>query len=121
MMRLFALRGATQLQADSAQEMMEKVGTLADSLFKENSIDPSDVVSIHFTVTGDLHSMNPATAYRRWTNESKIPLFCSREPDIDGMMPRVVRVLMYLYKDDQSPSLKAQYHGNTRQLRPDIF
>jgi len=119
-MRLYALRGATQLEHDTEQQMLDKVEELMKALFESNSIDGKDVVSIHFTMTEDLHSLNPATAYRKRCKDTDIPLFCSQEPTIDGMMPRVVRVLLHLYRDEKGQPLKAQYHGNTKRLRPDL-
>ena len=45
MERLYALRGATQLQEDTPQEMQEKVGTLMNELFEVNDITSASVVS----------------------------------------------------------------------------
>ena len=120
MERLYALRGATQLQEDTPREMQEKVGALMRELFELNDITSTSVVSIQFTVTQDLRSMNPATAFRKTTGEGSIPLFCSREPDIEGMPERTVRVMIHLYRDSSLGSPRALYHGATTMLRPDI-
>jgi len=120
MERLYALRGATQLQEDTPQEMQEKVGTLMNELFEVNDITSASVVSIQFTVTKDLISMNPATAFRKATGEGSIPLFCSQEPDVEGMPERTVRVMILLYRESSLGSPRALYHGATTSLRPDI-
>ncbi len=119
-MRLYALRGATQLDSDSEEEMLEKVEAMMKALFEENSLRDHDVVSINFTVTNDLHSMNPATAYRRRGGANNIPLLCSQEPQIVNMMPRVVRALLYVYREEGEKPLLPQYLGETKKLRPDL-
>jgi chorismate mutase len=119
-MRLYALRGATQLECDDETQMLEKVETLMKALFEKNKIVPEQVVSIHFTLTDDLHSMNPATAYRRRCESHDIPLFCSQEPTIINMLPMVVRVMIHLYRESSEERLVHQYLEGTNMLRPDL-
>ncbi len=121
MERLYALRGATQLSSDTAREMTDRVGSLMGELFETNAIDPESVVSIQFTVTSDLKSMNPATAFRKATGEGSIPLFCAQEPEVQGMPERTVRVMLHLYRSSHETVLQPVYHGETKNLRPDII
>ncbi len=120
MERLYALRGATQLDIDTPQEMQDKVLALMKALFEKNSIVSEKVVSIQFSVTHDLQSMNPATAFRKTTGEGSIPLFCSQEPVVVDMPERTVRVMIQLYRDENLGALQPVYHGETKILRPDI-
>ncbi len=120
MSRLFALRGATQLQVDTPEEMVKRVSELLNSLFAMNSIVPESVVSIQFTVTPDLTAMNPATAYRKGTGEGRIPLFCMQEPLVTGMLERTVRVMLHLYREETDAPLRSVYQGGTALLRPDL-
>ncbi len=120
MERLYALRGATQLHMDTPQEMQEKVGALMKELFEMNGIASESVVSIQFSVTRDLTSLNPATAFRKATGEGSIPLFCSQEPEIEGMPERTVRVMLHLYRESSLGAPRALYHGATTALRPDL-
>ena len=121
MKRLYALRGATQLAKDTKEEMGEKIETLINTLYDENNIIIEDVVSIQFTITSDLHSLNPATAYRLRCKKGEAPLFCSSEPTIDGMLERTVRVMIYLYRDKSEKELIPIYLEGTRTLREDLF
>ena len=47
-----------------------------------------------FTATPDLHSEFPALAARQ-LGIGDVPLICAQELDIDGAMPRVIRVMVH--------------------------
>ena len=121
MNKLYALRGATQLEADTAEEMGQKIETLINAMYEINEIVIDEVVSIQFTITNDLHSLNPATAYRLRCKKGEAPLFCSVEPDIIGMLDRTVRVMIHLYRDDSEKKLQHIYQEGTAVLRKDLF
>jgi chorismate mutase len=59
-----AIRGATTLDADTREQMIERVTSLLGDMFSRNHVDLDDVISIFFTATDDLHSMFPAEAAR---------------------------------------------------------
>ena len=59
-----ALRGATTLDEDSADQMTERVGELLRQLLDRNGIGHDDLVSVIFTATADLVHMFPAAAAR---------------------------------------------------------
>lgn len=121
MSRLYALRGATQLTIDTKEEMEEKIENLINSMYEVNEIKIDEVVSIQFTITNDLHSLNPATAYRIRCKKGDAPLFCMSEPDIVGMLERTVRVMIYLYRDESEKKLQHIYLEGTAALRKDLF
>ena len=59
-----ALRGATTLDNDTAEEMEARVQALLREMLDRNGVAHDDIVSIVFTATDDLHAMFPATAAR---------------------------------------------------------
>ena len=59
-----AIRGATTLDADTREQMIERVTSLLADMFSRNHVDLDDVISIFFTATDDLHCMFPAEAAR---------------------------------------------------------
>ena len=67
-------------------------------MLRRNSLTPDDLISIWFTATPDLHSDFPAAAARR-LGIVDVPLICAQELDIEGAMPRVVRVLAHIETD----------------------
>lgn len=117
-MRLFALRGATDVPADEREAILEATATLLCEILERNALSPEDVVSAIFTATGDLSAEFPAVAARQ-NGFSAVPLLCAREMEVPGAMPRVVRVLMHYHApEDHRP--QHVYLGQARRLRLDL-
>ncbi|MEA2314966.1 MAG: chorismate mutase [Solirubrobacteraceae bacterium] len=117
-MRLFALRGAISVERDEAQQILDATTALMREIVERNELQPSRVVSCIFTATGDLTAEFPAVAARALGFES-VPLLCARELDVPGSLPRVIRVLIHYYADDEHVS-KHVYLGEARALRADL-
>ena len=121
MKRLYALRGATG--AENTKESIQKnVVEMCLGLFSRNSLLPSDIVSIQFTMTSDLTAMNPAAALRRGQNDfdvSQVALFSSQEPEIDNSPEKMVRVLVTCYLPENA-RLNHVYINGGEKLRPDF-
>jgi chorismate mutase len=114
-MSLFALRGATTVQRNQADEILAATGELLDEIMERNALSGDDVVSCIFTTTPDLNAEFPALAARGL----KAPLLCAREIDVPGAMPRVIRVLMH-YHAGESHVPRHVYLGESRALRLDL-
>jgi len=114
-----ALRGATTLDEDSAEQMTERVVALFEELFDRNTIDHDDLVSVILTATPDLVSMFPATAARVF-GLGDVPLICAQELRIEGSTPRCVRVLIHLDTDRPRNELHHVYLEGARNLRDDL-
>ena len=114
-----AIRGATTIDADTREQMIERVTALLADMFSRNHVDLDDVISIFFTATEDLQCMFPAEAARTM-GLSDIPLMCARELAITGAMPRCVRVMAQVESNHARSSVEHIYHGEARSLRPDI-
>src|ERR671936_2805986 len=98
-MRLFALRGATTVEANDADSILGATESLMREILDRNALRPDDAVSCIFTLTDDLDAEFPAVAARK-IGFSAVPLLCAREVDVPGSLPRVIRVLMHYYADD---------------------
>ncbi|HWV85394.1 MAG TPA: chorismate mutase [Capillimicrobium sp.] len=117
-MRLFALRGATTVAANDADQILAATTELMRTIMDQNALTPDDVVSCIFTVTDDLDAAFPATAARRMGFE-KVPLLCAREIPVPGSLPLVIRVLLHFYADPDHESRHVYLHG-ARALRTDL-
>ncbi len=119
-MSIVAVRGAVSLDEglDEGYRMVDAVGKLVVSLTKANGFSPDDVISIQLTQTSDLRNKNAATALREAVPAfGKVPLFCSLEPDIEGSLPRMVRILVtWKGRGPVTPV----YLGKAASLRPDL-
>lgn len=117
-MRLYAIRGATAVDANEADLIREATAELVLELMGRNGIAPDDLVSCIFTVTEDLDADFPAAAARE-AGLDRVPLLCAREIPVPGAMPRVVRILAHYHADDDH-SPEHVYLGDAQALRPDL-
>ncbi len=92
-MKIYALRGAIQLQEDTEAAMEIAVGRMIGELSVKNCVEPGRIVLIVFSQTDDLQKANPATALRKGGFD-KAPLFCTQEPEYPDSLPRTIRVLL---------------------------
>ena len=117
-MRLIALRGATTVEANEAEPILDATEELMGELLGRNRLDSDSIVSCIFTLTEDLDAEFPAVAARR-VGLSRVPLLCAREIPVPDSLPRVIRVLMHCYPPD---NLEPQhvYLGEARTLREDL-
>ncbi|HLN05098.1 MAG TPA: chorismate mutase [Acidimicrobiales bacterium] len=116
---LRALRGATTLEEDTAEQVSDRVQALVSSMLERNGIGHDDLVSVLFTATDDVSSMFPATAARA-LGLGDVPLICARELGVVGAMPRCVRVLMHFYTERTREALHHVYLEGARGLRDDL-
>ena len=118
-MAVRAVRGAVQLEKDEAGHMDEQVGALLTAIMERNELTADDLISIWFTATPDLHSDFPAAAARK-LGIVDVPLICAQELDIEGAMPRVVRILAHIESDRSRTEINHVYLGTAAALRKDI-
>jgi len=116
--RLFALRGATQIEANRAEAILAGTEELIRELLERNALTEAQMVSCLFTVTEDLDAEFPAAAARNLGIRS-VPLICAREIPVPGSMPRVVRLMLHYYAaPDHRPA--HTYLGAAAALRADL-
>ncbi|GAA1428656.1 chorismate mutase [Streptomyces thermospinosisporus] len=114
-----AVRGAVQLERDEAGHMEEQVSALLTAVLERNGLTTDDLISIWFTATPDLHSDFPAAAARK-LGIVDVPLICAQELDVEGAMPRVVRILAHIESDKPRADINHVYLGAAAALRKDI-
>jgi chorismate mutase len=116
--RLFAVRGAIQVSANNAEAILAATEELVRELMARNGLDSVAMVSCLFTTTGDLDAEFPAVAARA-IGLDEVPLLCTREIEVPGSMPRVVRVMVHYYAPaDHRPA--HTYLGAAQELRSDL-
>ena len=113
-MAVRAIRGATQLEEDVRDHMLERVAEMVTDVMEAN-----DLVSVIFTATSDLVSEFPAYAARR-LGFGEIPLLCARELEIDGSMPRCVRMMAHVETDLPRADITHVYLHGAAALRSDL-
>jgi chorismate mutase len=117
--RLVALRGATTVDADVREAIIERTSDLLVELLDRNGVGHDDLVSIVFTATDDLVSEFPAAAARA-IGLGDVPLLCARELGITHGNPRTIRVLAHCYSTRPRASLRHVYLHQASHLRDDL-
>ncbi|HEY9409070.1 MAG TPA: chorismate mutase [Jiangellaceae bacterium] len=118
-MAIRAIRGATQLDVDEREHLLERTAELIRAVLDRNELGADDVISILLTATPDLRSEFPAAAVRA-IGITDVPLICAREIDVDGAMPRVVRLMAHVDTPRERSAIRHVYLHGTTVLRDDL-
>ncbi len=113
------MRGATQLEEDTREHMLERVAEMVVDVMAANGLEVDDFISVIFTATSDLVSEFPAYAARR-LGFGEVPLICARELEIAGSMPRVVRMMAHVETDLPRADITHVYLHGAAALRSDL-
>jgi chorismate mutase len=116
--RLWAVRGATQPDENTADAILDATEELMRALLERNNLQPERIVSCIFTCTDDLDADFPAVAARRLGLDA-VPLLCAREIQVPGAMERIIRVMVHYYAPSDHEPAHA-YMGAAKALRSDL-
>jgi chorismate mutase len=114
-----ALRGATTVEADTPEQIHERVGALVNEMLDRNGVDKDDLISLIVTATEDVTCMFPAAAARA-VGLGDVPLLCARELSVVGGTPLCIRVLMHLTTERSRAELRHVYLAGAEGLRDDL-
>lgn len=117
---LRGIRGATTVERDDAELVLEATQELLETMLQENSITSFEpIAAIFFTTTPDVTSTFPAEAARR-LGMSLVPLLCNQEIPVPNRLPRAVRVMMQVNTKKAQADIKHIYLREAVRLRPDL-
>jgi chorismate mutase len=114
-----AVRGAAGIEQNDGKEIHRAAARLVQEIMKLNNIGEGDIISILFSMTRDLTKGNPATGLRS-CGFADTPLFCLQEAEIEGAVPRILRVLV-TYSTSSGNAPVPVYLGRAEALRPDLI
>src|SRR3954465_11516546 len=117
-MKLRALRGATTVEENDVDAILDGTEGLVREVMGRNSLHPDDMVSCIFTCTSDLNAEFPAVAARR-LGLSNVPLLCARGNDRPGAPPPRIRLLLHCYADPDA-EVRHVYLHDAKDLRRDL-
>jgi len=118
-MAVRAVRGATQIDADEREQLLEATAELVDEVLKRNGLVPDDLISVVLTATPDLTSEFPAYAARQ-AGLSDVPLLSATEIAVPGSMPRVIRLLAHVETELPRADITHVYLHGAAALRRDL-
>ena len=116
--RLHALRGAITVERNDAESILAATRELMTELMDRNAIGPDQMVSCIFSCTDDLNAQFPAVAARD-LGLDRVPLLCTKEIDVPGALPRVIRVLLHYYGGGHHEAQHV-YLREAKSLREDL-
>ncbi|MCL2208793.1 MAG: chorismate mutase [Treponema sp.] len=117
MKKLYALRGASQCE-NTVKDITDQIAAMYDELLTVNKLDETEIVSVIFSVTSELTAANPCTALRKSGRAGELSLFSVQEPECDGSVERIVRVIVHCYLDENRMP-RHVYRNGAEVLRPD--
>ena len=88
-------------------------------LLASNELVEDDLISILLTATPDLKCEFPAVGIRSM-GFTDVPLLCAQEIDIDGALPRTVRILIHAQSSRSKQEATHKYLRGATVLRPDL-
>ena len=118
-MAVRAVRGATQVGANTRAEILAGSSELITEVLLRNALSQEALISVVFTATPDLTAEFPAYA-ARLLGYTDVPLLCSTEIDVPGAMPRVLRLLAHVETDKGRSEILHVYLHGAASLRRDL-
>ena len=115
---LKAIRGAIQVESNSAEAIESGVKELLPAILEANSISRDDVISVILTCTPDLNAAFPA-AFAREIGFGAVPLLCAVEMAVPGALPLVIRVMLHA-ELSKSTEISHVYLRGAAILRKDL-
>ncbi|MGI4894722.1 MAG: chorismate mutase, partial [Janthinobacterium lividum] len=104
---------------DEREVVLAATRELVSEVVRLNELTLDDFISIIFTSTADLTSEFPAVAARE-LGLGDVPLMCARELEIEGSMPRVIRLMAHVETSRTRQQVRHVYLGGAQALRRDI-
>jgi chorismate mutase len=114
-----AVRGATQVDHNDREELLEATAELVRAVLERNELAPGDLISVIFTATPDLTADFPAYAARAM-GITDVPFLCATEIAVPGAMPRVVRLLAHVDTERGHEDIRHVYLRGAAALRTDL-
>jgi len=114
------VRGATTVDEDRAELVLEATRELLLAMLAQNGIDTFDpIAAIFFTTTPDVCSTFPAEA-ARGLGMTLVPMLCNQEIPVPGRLPRAVRIMLQLNTTKRQDEIRHVYLRGAVVLRPDL-
>ena len=112
------VRGATTVEEDNRETILDATRELLTQMIEANDIQTNDVASAIFTTTPDLTSEYPAVAARQlgWHD---VALLCTHEMSVDNGLKRCIRILLHWNTEKPASEIRHIYIKDAVILRPD--
>ncbi len=117
--RLQAIRGATTATENTVEAITEAVTELLDETETRNQFDPTEIVSVTFSVTRDLNAVFPAAIARHRPYWDNVPMLDVQQMHVEGSLQRCIRFLILVNIPTNHNKVCHTYLREAQNLRPD--
>ncbi|WP_080874373.1 chorismate mutase [Oceanobacillus timonensis] len=114
------VRGATTVENNTADEIIEHTRTLVLEMAENNQIQPEDVSHAFISVTKEIDAAFPAKAVREIDGWKYVPVMCMQEIDVPGSLPNCIRVMMVVNTETAQKEVVHTFQREAVKLRPDL-
>ncbi|WP_027340526.1 chorismate mutase [Halonatronum saccharophilum] len=114
------IRGAVTVKSNDEKEILSATKVLLEKMIRANDLKEERIASIFFSTTSDLTKAFPAVAAREigWIS---VPLFCTKELDIEGSLEKCIRILIHYNTKKSLEEIEHIYLREAKSLRPDLI
>ncbi len=119
MKRVFAIRGAITVNQNDENEILEATKEMLLNIMDVNNIEKKNLISMLFSLTGDLDAVFPAKA-ARLLGITEIALMCTNEVPVPNSLEKCIRVMVHCYLPEKT-NIKHIYLREAKILRPDLM
>lgn len=116
---MMALRGATTVTANEAENLRERTLELWDRIRQVNSFELEDIVSVIFTCTRDIDCDYPGKYVRLERGLTRASLLHFNEMNVVGTLPMCIRIQIQLDLPKDRRTIPVYLH-EAASLRPDL-
>jgi chorismate mutase len=120
MMACRGIRGATTVESNTREAILDATKELLAAIVEANGVQPEDIASAHFSTTVDLDAEFPAVVARRDFGWTDIALMCSHEMNVPGSLQMCLRVLLHVNTEKAQSEVVHIYLRGASVLRPDL-
>ena len=113
------VRGATTVEHNEEEEIINATKELFEEVIKANCLDKEDLIDIIFTITPDIDKLFPTKAVRQ-LGYTDVPLLDMAAPDIDGALKKCIRVIIHTNTEKKNSEMVPVYLRGAKVLRPDL-
>jgi chorismate mutase len=117
-MRCLGIRGATTVDANSREAILEATAELLAEVMRANDLQVDQIASAFFTTTRDLNAEFPAVAANSMGFRD-VALMCGHEMDVPGSLPMCLRILLHVNTEKDARQIVHVYMRGAKKLRPD--
>ena len=115
---LHVIRGAITSDGNNKEDIKSSVHELVKELISRNNLKPDNILSIIFTVTGDLNACFPASVARKYSGLDKVSFLDCQQMYVPDDINFCIRLMAHVNLPSGT-KLNHPYLKGASSLRPD--